>query len=98
MRYSTELATASGQSIQVRGIAKMKIQVGDYETFHEVVVLNDLKTDFIIGVDFMEKHNYSIDMANKQIQRVKKKETRDPLSAVQSPRDFYLEPLSHCLS
>ena len=52
----------------------------------------DLKTDFIIGVDFMEQHNYVIDMANKRITQVKKNYKYNPKSTITSPRNLYLDP------
>ena len=91
MRYNSDLSTASGQQIVARGVAKMKMYIGDYEIYHEVVVLDNLKTDFIIGVDVMEKHNFIIDIPNKKIQQTKKKRQVSEFS-IQSPRDIYLEP------
>ena len=90
MRYDTGLTTASGQSIHARGIAKLKMFIGQYETYHEVVVIDNLKTDFIVGVDLMEKHNFVIDLANKRIQRTRKESPASEFT-IQAPRNLYLE-------
>jgi len=90
MRYNSDLTTASGQKIIARGIAKVRLKIGTYETYHEVVVLDDLKTDFIIGVDLMEKHNFVIDIGNKKIQQTTRKREVTEFS-IQSPRNLHLE-------
>ena len=96
MRYNHGLSTANGGPIQVRGYAKLRLKIGNYECYHETVVLDDLRTDFIIGVDLMEKHNYTLDIGNKKIKRsmVSINGILDkPGYDIQSPRNFRLEPL-----
>ena len=92
MKYTSGLTTASGDPIKAKGLAKLRIRIGNYDVYHETVVLENLRTPFIIGVDLMEKHNYIIDIGNKKIKRTHKT-MKDDEYGIYAPKNFHLEPL-----
>ena len=67
--YRNTLTAANGQEIISRGVARLHFQFGDYEFHHNVVVLENLKSDIIVGVDIMRNHSIVLDMGRKKILR-----------------------------
>ena len=89
--YYNTLTAANGQEIRSQGIARVKFDLGNNIEFeHDVVVLDQLKSDLILGVDLMHKQGLIIDLQNKRITRGKRMDA--PVSAC-SPKAFSLEPL-----
>ena len=67
--YNNVLTAANGQEIESAGVASLHYQLGNYEFEHDTVILKGLKTEAIIGVDLMQKHNIVLDMGRRKILR-----------------------------
>ena len=65
--YYNTLTAANGQEIKSVGIARLTYNLGNYEFEHDTVILKGLKSEVIIGVDLMKKHNIVIDMGKRKI-------------------------------
>lgn len=62
-RTNLQLTTATGQRIPVRGELGVSIKIGETPFKHEVIVA-EIVDDCIIGLDFLQNHQCSIDMKN----------------------------------
>jgi len=59
-----KLKTATGEQAEILGSIQRKVTIGGKSTNHEFLVaaIND---DVILGLDFMEKHNFTLDLKNR---------------------------------
>ena len=95
--YRHTLTAANGNEIKSRGTAYLRFNMGGYKFYHNVVILEDLRADSIIGVDLMKKHNLVLNMAQRKIYRCTKpimdenKENIKPGGVAK--KSFILEPL-----
>ena len=53
--------SANGQPLQILGTCQVRIRLGGINTYHNVLVANDITQDCLIGVDFLAKNNCLID-------------------------------------
>ena len=94
--YRNTLTAANGQVIRSRGVARLHFQFGDYKFDHNVVVLDELKTDIIVGVDIMRQHNIVLDMGRRKIMRRPfeyHKEKVNPATDGIAKTSYVLEPM-----
>ena len=59
-KYNRKLAGVTGGTLVVLGSIDLKIKLHEDAANHEVVVVEDIPYDVIIGRDFLEKENYTI--------------------------------------
>ena len=73
----------------------MHFTIGKHNFSHNVVILDGLRTDFIVGADLMRQEKYVIDMSSSSIRRTASVPTHlNGKIQVKCPRQFTLEPLS----
>ena len=89
------IENASGVNMRVRGMTRLKYTVGKHQFSHDTVVLDGLRSNFIIGSDLMSAHGYTLDMGNRIIRRTEPLKPRGK-QTVYSPKQFRIEPLQ-CL-
>ena len=92
--YHNTLTAANGQEITSRGVARLTFKLKDYTFNHDVVILDKLKTNLIIGVDIMRRHGLVIDVAKRKIFRspsTGSKTINEPGGIAK--KDIILEPL-----
>ena len=53
--------SANGQPLEILGTCQVRIRLGGINTYHNVLVANDITQDCLIGVDFLAKNNCLID-------------------------------------
>ena len=96
--YNSKLTAANGQEMKCRGIARLTFKLQDYSFTHDVVILDGLRTNLIVGVDLMKRHGLVIDVAKRKIYR-----SPSSINAIHNdlntkpgavaPRNIVLEPL-----
>ena len=65
--YQSRLSTASGDPLQVMGVAPMKYQFGKMSITWDTVVVRNLKSPLILGIDFMEAHGMVLDAGKREV-------------------------------
>ena len=89
--YST-MTAANGQEIRTRGIARIDFDLGDNMKFyHDVIILDSLRADLILGVDLMKAQCLVIDMNNQKISKSPMEHVAPDIAV--APKTFSLEPL-----
>ena len=68
--YNSKLTAANGQEMKCRGVARLTFKLQDYSFTHDVVILDGLRTNLIVGVDIMKRHGLVIDVAKRKISRM----------------------------
>ena len=54
--------SANGQSVGILGTCKVRISLGGIDAYHSVLVASDITQDCLVGVDFLAKYNFHIDL------------------------------------
>ncbi|GFX75969.1 retrovirus-related Pol polyprotein from transposon 412 [Trichonephila clavipes] len=58
------LQTVTGEKIDIHGKLKVKIQFGD-TTYQHAVYVADIADPFILGLDFLKEHGFTLDFNNE---------------------------------
>ena len=64
---SDTLVSANGQPLDIRGKCDLKISLGGVTVIHSVLVAADVTQDCLLGIEFLDKHNCTIDFNAKTI-------------------------------
>ena len=62
-----QLVTASGEPLQVLDHIMAPVRIGQQSVSHEFVVVNNLVTPAILGVDFLQRHKLVLDFATSPV-------------------------------
>ena len=93
-RFTNTLTSANGSEIKSRGSARLQFSVGKFNFAHEVVIVDNLKSNLIIGSDIMADHGFILDMAARQIKKNHRvNEIRGDNPIGRSNHSFTVEPL-----
>ena len=79
--YENHLTAANGQALQVMGRAKLRYEIGGRLLEWDTTIVRNLKSDLIVGVDLMRRHNVTINMGSRVIS-VPKSESGSPASSI----------------
>eukprot|EP00731_Ephydatia_muelleri_P003241 Em0001g3241a len=63
-----QLVTAAGEKLKIVDYVTAPIQVGDRTIEHNFVVVDNLITSVILGVDFMQKHGLVLNFSHSPVQ------------------------------
>ena len=66
-RVSDPVVSANGQPLDIRGKCVLEISLGGVTVSHPVLVAADVTQDCLLGIDFLGKHNCTIDFNAKTI-------------------------------
>ena len=93
-RSPNRVTDASGGLMRVRGCTRLQYTIGRHQFAHDTLVIENMKSNFIIGTDLMTAHGYTLDMGRKLIKRnePEPRENRGKPTIV-SPKQFRIEPL-----
>ena len=61
------LRSANGSKMAVLGQARMVVQAGPKRVMHRFMVVDGMKSDCILGADFMAKHRVVVDVGEKKV-------------------------------
>ena len=61
------LVGVEGTSLQVYGMAQVEFQLADEVFQHHVLVVGGLSAEVILGLDFMEENNCTIELGKKML-------------------------------
>ena len=61
------LKSASGHPLPLEGMLQCSVQIGNKTFQHPILLSKALASDCILGVDFMEKYNFVLDVTGRQI-------------------------------
>ena len=64
--FRSDIFTASGNKVEVRGKATVLVELCDIQCVSEMVVA-DIDVDIILGLDFLRKHNCKIDVTEETL-------------------------------
>ena len=92
-KYNNYLTAANGQGINARGVATLDYKIGNYKFQHNTIILDNLQTNIILGIDLMNKHGFSLDLQNRKINQTRTKDTSLNDNWGKSPTTINLEPL-----
>ena len=93
MRCTSVLTAANGQEIRARGVARLRFTIGRHAFTHDTVILDNLKTNMILGSDVMREHGFIINMGEATIKREEKPTLDKGMPTVTSPKSFKIESL-----
>ena len=65
--YHNRLSTASGQPLHVHGVAPIKYQFGKTIITWDTVIVQNLRSPLILGIDFMEASGMILDAGKRQL-------------------------------
>ena len=65
--YEHNLTAANGQSLKVMGTAELRYVIGKKAFNWETIIVQNLRSSLIIGVDLMHHHNVSINVGKRLI-------------------------------
>ena len=68
--YVKRLISASGNELQVNGRVTLPIQLGTLQATQEFIVVSELITPVIIGVDFLSANKICLDMGKGILKRI----------------------------
>ncbi|GFX23991.1 retrovirus-related Pol polyprotein from transposon 412 [Trichonephila clavipes] len=63
------LQTVTGEKIDIHGKLKVKIQFGD-TTYQHAVYVADIADPFILGLDFLKEHGFTLDFNKKELRSI----------------------------
>ena len=66
------LRVANGEKIPIEGQCEKSIKIGNIDTKFPFLICKHITADCIIGIDFLKKHNCSIEFSNDEIKLVDK--------------------------
>ena len=61
-RSSMRVHSASGDTLRVLGTSHLPVKIGNQNLSHDFVIIEDLKCPVIIGIDFLRKHNATLNL------------------------------------
>ena len=64
---SEPVVSANGQPLDIKGKCELEIFLGGVSVVHPVLVAADVTQDCLLGIDFLGKHNSTIDLKEKAI-------------------------------
>ena len=64
---SEPVVSANGQPLDIKGKCELEIFLGGVSVVHPVLVAADVTQDCLLGIDFLGKHNCTIDLNGKSI-------------------------------
>ena len=65
--YDSNLVAANGHSLHVLGTANLRYRVGEREFTWDTIIVRNLKSPLIIGLDLMEHHSVAIYVGKREI-------------------------------
>ncbi|GFU81553.1 retrovirus-related Pol polyprotein from transposon 412 [Trichonephila clavipes] len=63
------LQTVTGEKIDIHGKLKVKIQFGD-TTYQHAVYVADIADPFILGLDFLKEHGFTLDFNKNELRSI----------------------------
>ncbi|GFW02867.1 retrovirus-related Pol polyprotein from transposon 412 [Trichonephila clavipes] len=63
------LQTVTGEKIDIHGKLKVKIQFGD-TTYQHAVYVADIADPFILGLDFLKEHGFTLDLNKNELRSI----------------------------
>ncbi|GFV98930.1 retrovirus-related Pol polyprotein from transposon 412 [Trichonephila clavipes] len=63
------LQTVTGEKIDIHGKLKVKIQFGD-TTYQHAVYVTDIADPFILGLDFLKEHGFTLDFNKNELRSI----------------------------
>ncbi|GFX51321.1 retrovirus-related Pol polyprotein from transposon 412 [Trichonephila clavipes] len=63
------LQTVTGEKIDIHGKLKVKIKFGD-TTYHYAVYVADIADPFILGLDFLKEHGFTLDFNKNELRSI----------------------------
>ena len=64
---SEPVVSANGQPLDIKGKCELEIFLGGVSVVHPVLVAADVTQDCLLGIDFLGKHNCTIDLKGRSI-------------------------------
>ena len=65
---SLKLISFSNDSIPVQGELKLKLEIAGQTSIHDFVVTDRLlETEFLLGIDFMQQHEITLDLGRREL-------------------------------
>ena len=64
---SEPVVSANGQPLDIKGKCELEIFLGGVSVVHPVLVVPDVTQDCLLGIDFLGKHNCTIDLNGRSI-------------------------------
>ena len=64
---SEPVVSANGQPLDIKGKCELDIFFGGMSVVHPVLVVSDTMQDCVLGIDFLGKHNCTIDLKRRSI-------------------------------
>ena len=74
------LVTASGDQLPILGQIRAKVQLGEFDVFHDFVVVKKLVTSVILGIDFLQQNGLILDFNQTPV--AVRKTPPDPLPSI----------------
>ncbi|GFW03304.1 retrovirus-related Pol polyprotein from transposon 412 [Trichonephila clavipes] len=68
-KISTKSNDRDGEKIDIHGKLKVKIQFGD-TTYQHAVYVADIADPFILGLDFLKEHGFTLDFNKKELRSI----------------------------
>ncbi|GFX21398.1 retrovirus-related Pol polyprotein from transposon 412 [Trichonephila clavipes] len=69
VKFRQRVPTVTGEKIDIHGKLKVKIQFGD-TTYQHAVYVADIADPFILGLDFLKEHGFTLDFNKNELRSI----------------------------
>ncbi|GFV35204.1 retrovirus-related Pol polyprotein from transposon 412 [Trichonephila clavipes] len=69
VKFRQRVPTVTGEKIDIHGKLKVKIKFGD-TTYQHAVYVADIADPFILGLDFLKEHGFTLDFNKNELRSI----------------------------